>query len=770
MTSIADQASDAPAMAARIRVEGTVQGVGFRPFVYRLAAERELAGWVANDPSGVNVEVEGRVSAVVDFIRAVASPPGLGEVTSLTVQTLEVTGRRGFRIDSSSGAGVPWLAIPPDAATCDACLAETDDPGNRRYAYPFTNCTECGPRFTIVEDAPYDRSRTTMAGFDLCPACRAEYLAPANRRFHAEPVCCPRCGPRLDLITGESASFDGQPVREAARLLREGKILAVKGLGGYHLAALASNARAVEQLRRRKVREDKPFALMATDLDAAGVLCRIDEAEAALLLQPARPIVLLRRRPNAPVAEAVAPGSQWLGVMLPYTPLHHLLLRHTGAPIVLTSGNRADEPIAFEDADALSRLAGIADAFLVHDRPIRIRTDDSVARVMGGSPMLMRRSRGHVPRPVRLPVPAARPILACGGQLKSTFCLAREDRAVVSHHIGDLEHPAAFRSWIDGIDHFRRLLDLRPEVVAFDLHPEYLSTKHALEMEDVDLVGVQHHHAHIAACLADNGRTGPVLGVAFDGFGWGPDGTLWGGEILVADLVSYRKVGGLMPVPLPGGSAAVREPWRMAVSYLWAAFGGEPGMALGLLRQPPARLDQVAAVAHSPRCRSTSSAGRLFDAIAALAVGRGRATFEGQAAMELEQHADAAETGSYEAGIEVGSEIRIRGTDLVRAAAEDLLAGRSSATVAARFHNGLARGVVEACQEAAGRTGLRTVAVSGGVFQNVLLFEAVLGGLAESGLEVLIHSQVPPNDGGISLGQAAVAAARSEAGFTSSVS
>jgi hydrogenase maturation protein HypF len=543
-------------------------------------------------------------------------------------------------------------------------------------------------------------------------------------------------------------------------VLQAGGVLAVKGLGGYHLAVDAGDEEAARRLRSRKHREAKPFAVMVSDLDAAHRLCLLDPVAERLLTGPRRPIVLLPRRPGAPVAEAVAPGNRELGVMLPYTPLHHLLAREIGRPYVLTSGNVSDEPIAYRDADAYERLAGIADRFLTHERPIQIRTDDSVVRVVGGRELPLRRSRGYAPQPVWLARPVPAPVLGCGAELKNTFCLAKGDRAFVSHHIGDLENYETLRSFTEGIAHFRRLFGITPRVVAHDPHPEYLSTKYALALEDVELVGVQHHHAHIASCLSDNREDGPVIGVAYDGTGYGADGTIWGGELLVADLAGFSRAGLLAPVPLPGGPAAIRQPWRMAAAHLDAAYDGAPP-DLDVQARYRSAWDDVLAVARSGvNSPLTSSAGRLFDAVAAILGVRDAVDYEGQAAIELEQRADPAETAAYPAAIDDGDPLVIRVGDLVRAVVADLRGGVPAATVAARFHHGLADATVAACRRLSAATGIRTVALSGGVFQNRLLLGRVTDGLERHGLRVLTHRRVPPNDGGISLGQVAVAAAR----------
>jgi hydrogenase maturation protein HypF len=752
---------------ARVRVEGIVQGVGFRPFVHALAGRLGLAGLVGNDAGGVFVEVEGAAETVERFLEALsAEAPPLAVIERVTATRLAPTGTPGFAIAPSQAGGQRQTLVSPDTATCADCLAELADPADRRFRYPFINCTNCGPRFTIVRDVPYDRPATTMASFAMCESCAREYADPADRRFHAQPVCCPACGPTLRLLDREGRAADGDPLAGAAARLLAGAVVAVKGLGGYHLAADAASEPAVAALRSRKHREDKPFAVMVADLEGARSLCLVDPAEEAMLASPRRPIVLLRRRAEAAVAASVAPGNRSLGVMLPYTPLHHLLLAAVGRPIVLTSGNVSDEPIAFRDADALERLGRIADWFLAHDRPIHVRADDSVVRAFRGRELPLRRSRGFAPQPLGLPWPFPRHVLACGAELKHTFCVAKDGHAFVSHHIGDLENYETFRSFTEGVGHFRRLFAVEPEVVAHDLHPEYLSTKYALELDGVELEGVQHHHAHVAACLADNGEPGPVIGVAFDGLGFGTDGTIWGGELLVADLEGFRRAGHLEPVPMPGGAAAIREPWRMAAAWLDATLGGEVPERLAVVGRNRDRWERVLSLARSGTASPvTSSAGRLFDAVAAILGVRDAVNYEGQAAVELEQLADPGEPAAYPARVSGagGGPLRLAGGDLVRAVVEDTEAGVAAPLIAARFHNGLAAATVAACQALRETTGLGTVALSGGVFQNMLLLERAVAGLERTGFRALVHSRVPPNDGGISLGQAAVAGARDRA-------
>ena len=753
----------------RLRVEGIVQGVGFRPFVHRVATRLGLAGFVRNDVRGVVIEAEGDADAVARFLVAVQhDAPPMAVIERVATEQVRPVGAVEFVIGASDRNGSRVALVSPDVATCVECLQELADPADRRFRYPFVNCTNCGPRFTIVVDVPYDRSNTTMAGFDLCAQCAGEYRDPANRRFHAEPLCCPECGPAVRLVDPSGEPIAGEPVARAGAMLREGRVIAVKGLGGYHLAALASSDAAVGALRARKHRKEKPFAVMVRDLEDARALCTIDAAEERVLTSAPRPIVLLRRRPDAPVAAAVAPGNRALGLMLPYTPLHHLLLGELGAPMVLTSGNVSDEPIVFDDDEAIERLAPVADGLLVHNRPIRTRVDDSVTRVFRGREMVLRRSRGYAPQPVVLARPVAHAVLGCGAELKSTFCVAKGRHAFVSHHIGDLENYETLRSYTDGIDHFCRLFDVTPEVVAHDLHPEYLSTKYATALDGVELVGVQHHHAHIASCLADNGIDDTVIGIAFDGLGYGADGTIWGGEILVADLRESERIGHLATLPMPGGTAAIREPWRMAEAYLRRLYGDAVPVGLDVRdRNDPQWRDVLSVADAGINSPLTSSAGRLFDAVASLLGVRDTVTYEGQAAIELEQCTDPDEQGAYDATVHDDGELVLRGDELVRAAADDLLSGVPVPNIATRFHNGVAALVVRAAVAGRDRTAIDRVALSGGVFQNLLVLDRTVALLERHDFRVLVHSRVPPNDGGISLGQVAVAAARTRAGRVS---
>jgi hydrogenase maturation protein HypF len=757
-----------PRRRVRVRVEGTVQGVGFRPYVHRLARELSLGGSVGNDAHGVVLEVEGDRAAVAAFLRRLpAEAPPLACVEGVHVRDVHGIDQEIFAIVKSTRDGAPDALVVPDAATCDACLAELWDPKDRRHRHAFISCTHCGPRFTIVRGVPYDRPLTTMAGFPMCAGCRVEYEDPDDRRFHAQPIACSDCGPRLALIGAEVGDATDAAAATAA-LLCQGAIVAVKGIGGYHLACRADDERAVAALRARKHREDKPFALMAADLAGARKLVMLGPAEAALLTGPARPIVLARRRADARVAMAVATHSGELGVMLPYTPLHHLLLADAGGPLVLTSGNVSDEPIAYRDDDARARLAPIADAFLVHDRPIHMRTDDAVARVTAGRPRVLRRARGYVPAHLRMPGTAP-PLLACGAELKSTFCVARDGRAWVSHHLGDLQDAAVRQSFAEGVAHFERLFAVTPELVVHDLHPDYASTAYALEREGVAMLGVQHHHAHLAACLAEHGVEGRAVGAIYDGSGFGADGTAWGGELLVGDASGFTRAGHVLAVALPGGDRAVAEPWRMACAWLVAAGDAEiPPLPASLTRRvTPGRWADVARLARSGLAAPpTTSAGRFLDAVAALCGVRSIVNYEGQAAIELEALADRAERRAYPLAITDNLILDARPT--IRAVAVDLASGTAVATISARAHNALAAATAAACATAADRSHTDIVVLSGGVFQNRLLLEACTEDLTTRGLRVLHPERLPCNDGGISYGQAVVAGAESEASAASS--
>lgn len=769
----------------RIVVEGIVQGVGFRPHVHGLATARGLAGFVRNDGRGVVIEVEGRPSDLDGFLHEVrGGAPDLAVIHRLRTTALAPSGETGFRIVASRVEGRDTL-VSPDVATCGACLQELRDPSDRRHRYPFLNCTACGPRFTIIRDLPYDRPRTTMAAFAMCDACRAEYDDPGDRRFHAQPTACPACGPRLALRGQGGVVLDGEAaLDEAAAALRAGRIVAVKGLGGYHLACDATDGEAVARLRRRKAREVKPLALMVEGAETARRLCHLSQGEEALLTSARRPIVLLRKRSDAAsaVSRAVAPGHRYLGLMLPYTPLHHLLLEEVGRPLVMTSGNRTDEPIAFRDEDALGRLAGVADLFLLHDRPIEVSADDSVTRFVLGGEMPLRRSRGYAPQPLVLSRDVPVPLLAVGGHLKNTFCLARGRHAFISHHVGDLETLETYRALDEGIGHYRRLFGIEPRVVVHDLHPDYLSTRVARELadaEDLERVEVQHHHAHVAACMAEHGLEEPVIGVAFDGTGYGSDGAVWGGEFLVVRCGEFRRAGHLAYVPLPGGEAAVREPLRMALSHLDAAFGDGAEEILEELapgRSPDGDEVRLALLRRMLRkgvaSPPTSSVGRLFDAVSViLGAHEGPARYEGEPAVALEMAADPTAEDAYPVVLEDAEDgsWRWKTAEILQALVRHLRLGASRGQVAGRFHRTVAEAVVVGCGRIRRDEGLDRVVLSGGVFQNALLLEVAVSRLAETGFDVLVHRRVPPNDGGLSLGQAAVAAERIRSGTVSLV-
>jgi hydrogenase maturation protein HypF len=825
---------DANHAQARLRVEihGAVQGVGFRPFVYRLATELSLTGWVINDAQGVFIEVEGPAPVVRRFSeRLPAEVPPRAIVQTITTAWLAPAGFTRFEIRHSDNSGAKTVLVLPDIATCPDCLAEVHDPANRRFGYPFTNCTNCGPRFTIIEALPYDRPNTTMRRFTLCPNCQTEYEDPLDRRFHAQPNACPACGPRLMLWTKDegqrpkdeasktdfSSSFvvrhsssiaqGADALRGVVEALRAGQIVAVKGLGGFHLVVDARNDAAIRRLRESKPRRAKPFALMARDLAQIRQFCEVSPEAEALLTSAEAPIVLLPQITNrkSQIANAVAPGNPSLGVMLPYTPLHHLLMQELDFPVVATSGNLSDEPICTDEIEARTRLAGIADAFLVHDRPIARHADDSVAWIVSGAPRLLRRARGYAPLPITLKE-AVPTILAVGAHLKNTVSLSVGRQVFISQHIGDLETPEAMAAFERVIADFLRLYEARPVAIAHDLHPEYLSTKWAQTVSDEgrktkdeteapfvlrppSSVPVQHHHAHLAACLAENQVEGPALGVTWDGTGYGTDGTIWGGEFLLGDAAGYARVAHLRPFRLPGGDAAVKAPRRAALALLWELYGDA---ALAMDDLPPIRdlrpserklLAQM--LAKGLNAPVTTSAGRLFDGVAALIGLHGAVSFEGQAAMALEFAAEAGERGAYPMGLtkDEGRRTKDEGRrtaddsssdlhspsfvlghssfvldwqPLVAALLADLRRGVSQGIMAARFHNTLVAAIGRVAQD----VGAARVALTGGCFQNRLLTERAAERLQRAGFEVLLHRQVPPNDGGISLGQVVVAAAQ----------
>ncbi len=762
-----------------IQIEGVVQGVGFRPFVYRIAQRFDVRGYVLNSSDGVVIEAEAGEDALDRFIAALSSElPPLASINQLRISTLEPRGDRRFTIRQSasphSGSNAARFAqVPPDIATCEDCRREFTTPGDRRYGYPFTNCTNCGPRYTIIRDIPYNRPKTTMDEFEMCPACQAEYDDPSNRRFHAEPNACPECGPGLALLSADELGSGVDPefstgngtrvvLDRARELLRQGEILAIKGLGGFHLACDASNDRAAGLLRERKRRNGKAFAIMARDIETARRLCRVTTADEALLTSFRQPIVLLPRREGVPISKHVAPGNTRLGIMLAYTPLHQLLFEDSAFDaLVMTSGNLSEEPIVSHNREAWPRLQSLADHFLLHNRKIQTRADDSVVQNFEGREYPVRRSRGFAPEPVDLGMPV-REILACGGELKNTLCLTKDHYAIVSQHIGDLENLETMEFFRETLAHLARFFHVSPVAVAYDLHPNYLSTRFALEQAGgLRQIGVQHHHAHIASCMADNGLDGKVIGVALDGTGYGTDGRIWGGEFLVCDFAGFERRAHLAYVPLAGGDSAVRQPWRSALAYLNAAFGPEAAsLPLPLFREiSPKHLAFVnGMLARNIQVVQTSSCGRLFDAVASILGLRHETNYEGQAAVELEAQQEAAATQAgttYPFDLTAGGQIDLRGT--IRSLVADFLGGKPVSQISANFHRTVAQVVVDTCTGIRESDGLHRVCLSGGTFQNLRLLGESVRELRARGFEVFIHHRVPPNDGGLALGQAVIA-------------
>jgi len=771
---------------ARISVRGIVQGVGFRPFVYRLAAKHNLKGYVYNTSEDVKIEVEGELEAIKQFeLELRIEAPPLAYIEGIAITHHPPIGYKNFEIRHSIAEEGKYQLISPDIATCQACLGELLNPSDRRYRYPFTNCTNCGPRFTIIEDIPYDRPETTMRYFQMCPQCQAEYENPLDRRFHAQPNACPKCGPKVELVDNQGKRVAGSDaLASASQLLKRGKIVAVKGLGGFLLACDASNEAAVKTLRERKGRPSKPFAIMVNNVNEIKKHCYVSPEEEELLTSPQSPIVLMKWKAGSSVSREVAPNLEYLGVMLPYTPLHHILLRDTELPLVMTSGNLSEEPIAKDNDEALKRLSGIADYFLIHNRGIYSRYDDSVAIVERGTSQLVRRARSYAPYPIHLTF-KCRQVLACGAEMKNTFCLTRDNYAFLSQHIGDMENMETLEHFDNTIFLYKKLFRIEPEIIAHDLHPDYLSTKYAQELNkssNIKLIPVQHHHAHIASCMADNKLESSVIGVAFDGTGMGSDGHIWGGEFLVADYYSFDRVGHLEYLPLPGGDAAIKRPYRTAVGYVLSLLGKDTLKAIiasGAKHPPVAFIGEVSEIEigiikrqiesglNSPL---TSSMGRLFDAVSALMNIRGEIDYEGQAAVELEmaayachceEHSDETisndkECYPYRIIVDEGMRI-VQLRDLLSAIIEDLEQGISSGRISVRFHNTIARMTDEMCRLIADETGINQVALSGGVFQNRLLLRKTIKLLENSGFQVFTHRQAPCNDGGISLGQAVVA-------------
>lgn len=749
----------------RFAVHGVVQGVGFRPWIYRLAHEEGIGGRILNNSSGVMIEAFGSAARLESFQQRLQSTsPPAAKISTIEWESIPAEQTKVFRIESSAKSAERKVSIPPDLASCDRCIEEVFDPDDRRYRYPFTNCTDCGPRFTIVRDMPYDRSATTMAAFRMCPDCQREYDDPTNRRFHAQPNACPVCGPRVRLLNSNGLPVPAtDPIQRAALALNEDAIVAVKGLGGFHLACDANSDVAVAKLRVRKRRPAKPFAVMVRTIEEADRVAELSPEEVQLLSSVERPIVLVRRRPEADIADGVAPCNPLIGLILAYTPLHHLLLADAGTPLVMTSGNLSEEPLAFRNEEALMRLHGIADLFLMHDREIETRCDDSVARVIAEAPVVLRRSRGYVPRAVPLSRPVAEPVLACGAELKNTFCIAVEDRAYLGPHIGDLENLASSDAMREAIERMQRFLGVQPSVIAHDLHPGYESTRYAKERPEANKFGVQHHHAHIASAMAEHGLDGPVLGLAFDGTGDGGDGSAWGGEFLLADLVRFDRLATFRPIALAGADAAIREPWRLALAVLDDAFDGHPPLNRLALFESISRshIETVRRmIAGDFQTPMAHGVGRYFDALGALGLNLSRSLYEGHVAVQWNFVADPEETASYPFAVDyqiTPHQIDLR--PLVRAAIDDFLAGMPAGRISARFHNSLVAASAVVVQEIARETGHLPVVLSGGSFQNPILVRGLLSRL-QGDFEVITHAVAPPGDGGIALGQAVVANAR----------
>jgi hydrogenase maturation protein HypF len=749
---------------AEIKITGVVQGIGFRPFIYNLAKTHSIRGWVLNNERGVFIDAEGEDGNLDQFIQDIPSlAPSLARIESFEVKHLNPFGHTTFKIKKSEEVREKFVLISPDVATCDQCLSELFSPENFRYRYPFINCTLCGPRFTIIKDIPYDRHKTTMAPFIMCPICQREYEDPSDRRFHAQPNACSACGPSLRLEDKEEKEVAGDPIEKTLDLLVKGSIVAIKGLGGFHLACDARNKVAVSSLRSRKFREDKPFAIMCRDIEEAGNHCEVSEQEAKLLWSVERPIVVLKRKKDSAIAHAVAPYQNTLGVMLPYSPLHHLLLNGPLTALVMTSGNVSDEPISYKNEEALQRLSHIADYFLVHNREIHMRCDDSVTRVFEGKPYILRRSRGYVPFPIKLPFPVEM-ILGCGGELKNTFCLTRGQYAFISHHIGDLENLETLTSFQEGIEHFKKLFYLEPKAIAYDLHPDYLSTQYALSVSEIPKVGVQHHHAHIVSAMVENGIEGDVIGVALDGTGFGLDDTIWGGEFIKANLRDFDRLAHLKKVPMPGGSMAIKEPWRMAMVYLLETFGDEAiSLRIDLMERINVQKWGILKRAIEKKINApwTSSMGRLFDAISSLLSIRDEVHYEGQAAIEMEMIADHEVKEEYAFTIHKDKKpMVIDVTEMITGIVRNLIDGTPTSKISGKFHRTIARLIIETCVTIRSKEELNRVILSGGVFQNIFLLSLVTEGLKRSGFDVYTHHLVPPNDGGISLGQAMIAQMR----------
>jgi hydrogenase maturation protein HypF len=752
----------------RVEVRGVVQGVGFRPFVYRLARKYNLSGWVRNTSGNVTIEVEGQEAALKRFLASLSQEaPPVARVQEIKSSAIAIKGDTDFNILESKAKAGEYQPISGDIATCAECLREIFSPDNRRYLYPFTNCTNCGPRFTIIKDIPYDRPMTTMHHFTMCPNCQAEYDEPLDRRFHAQPNACPRCGPSLQLTDRAGITIPCPDViHKTAELIIQGNIVAVKGMGGFQLACDATDRGVVARLRERKRRPGKPFALMMTSLEEIKKHCLVSPEEEKLLLSAQAPIVLLKwLKDTSNITEEVAKRNKYLGVMLPSTPLHHILLRYVSRPLVMTSGNLSEEPICKDNDEALRRLKGIADYFVLHNRDIYARYDDGVYFVERGQARALRRARGHAPSPITLPFPAKQ-ILACGAEEKNTFCLTKDNYAFLSQHIGDMDNEETLEHFEDTLGLYQRLFRIKPEIIAYDMHPEYHSTKYALKYgaeQNLKTISVQHHHAHIVSCLVENGVKGPVIGVAFDGIGYGTDGNLWGGEFLICDFQAFKREAHLEYVPMPGGAIAIKKPYRMALGYLYTLLGSEtPLKNLPILSRIPSSEADIIKRQLERRLNAplTSSVGRLFDAVSAMAGVRGEVDHEAQAAIELEMIAPDETTQSDAYPFTIKPEngmLIIKLGGLISAVVKDVAHGVPVADVSLRFHQTVANFMVKTCQLVSEKTGITSVALSGGVFQNRLLFNLAANALEKEGFSLVSHRIVPCNDGGIALGQAVIA-------------
>lgn len=754
----------------KIHIKGIVQGVGFRPFVYNLARQYSLNGWVNNDSHGVHIEVEGEKEILSAFLEDLKSRnPPMSKITEISYEFLTPVHYKEFRIEESLQDEDRSVLISPDISICDDCLRELFDPTDRRFRYPFINCTNCGPRYTIVSDIPYDRERTSMKVFPMCPDCSREYHDPSDRRFHAQPDACPGCGPVIELWndTGKMDCVD--VIEKTVSLLKDGKIVAIKGLGGFHLAVDASNSEAISRLRQRKGREEKPFALMARDLNEIGKFCRVTPEAERTLVSPQRPIVLMKRLKNNQTSDMVAPGNKFFGVMLPYTPLHYLIF---GSPyqdnnpadfvaLVMTSGNLSEEPICMDNKEAMTRLKGIADYFLLHNRDIYLRCDDSIVRVLLNDIMPIRRSRGFVPMPVILKHELL-PVLGCGAELKNTLCLTKGRNAFLSQHIGDLEDYRTLRFFEEVKEHMEKILQIKPVAVAYDMHPEYLSTKYALSLEGIEKIPVQHHHAHLVSCLAEYHVDSQAIGVICDGTGYGTDGNIWGGEFLVGDAKGFQRVGHLKYIAIPGGTRAIKEPWRMALSYIYQLKGDDifnlDNEFIRSIDDTKIRIitDMIKKKINSPL---TSSLGRLFDGVSAILGLRHKVSFEGQAAMELEMAASENINDFYSFSIERNNDIYlVDPIPVIAGIIEDISQKRlDTGYIAAKFMNSVIDVMLRMCHIIRNQTGINIVVLSGGVFQNVYLLERLIPRLRNDEFITLYHKEVPPNDGGISLGQVIIA-------------